>query len=370
MSLLLLLHSQNKTVIDWSFLGALPSGMTFARASNASYYNSAGVLSTASSGTPRFDYNPSTLAINGLLIEEQRTNLCLYSGLIGGSSWSAMNGASITVNDAVAPDGTTTASLFTATAQYSNVGQNIGYSSGTTYTFSLWAKRVSGNNTLNLWDNSAANANIGSFSPTSQWQRFSFQYVAPNSQVGLVIQDRNSSGFGSILVWGMQVEAGAFATSYIPTTSSAATRAADSLSNTNPFWLNLSAGAFEVETILSQFSTIPITFNNDKSNSGFNTGNGNGYWWNGTSNIQTANSVAIGNVRKEGFSYTAASRAICLNGGAVASDGSAPWPAAPATFYFGSASGSPSVQNINGWLRSFKYWNTALSAAQLQQVTT
>jgi hypothetical protein len=48
--------------------------ITFARASTATYYNSSGLIASAASGAPRFDYDPVTLAPRGLLLEEQRTN--------------------------------------------------------------------------------------------------------------------------------------------------------------------------------------------------------------------------------------------------------------------------------------------------------
>jgi hypothetical protein len=54
---------------------------------------------------PRFDYNPVTLAPLGLLIEEARTNLALYSAQFD-DAWWAKIGATITANTTTAPDGT------------------------------------------------------------------------------------------------------------------------------------------------------------------------------------------------------------------------------------------------------------------------
>lgn len=63
--------------------GVLSSQVTFTRATTGTYYNSAGVLQSAAIDTPRFDYNPTTLQPQGLLIEEARTNLLLNSLLDG-----------------------------------------------------------------------------------------------------------------------------------------------------------------------------------------------------------------------------------------------------------------------------------------------
>jgi hypothetical protein len=59
--------------------GGVDSRLTFTRASSAWYFNSSGELTQASANVPRFDYIPATLALNGLLIEQQSTNLFLNS---------------------------------------------------------------------------------------------------------------------------------------------------------------------------------------------------------------------------------------------------------------------------------------------------
>ena len=62
--------------LDLTFMqpGTLDPRITFTRASTATYFNSAGVMQTAAANAPRWDYNPTTHVLNGLLIEEERTN--------------------------------------------------------------------------------------------------------------------------------------------------------------------------------------------------------------------------------------------------------------------------------------------------------
>ena len=58
--------------------------VTFTRSGNtATVTNSSGVIAAINANLPRFDFNPTTLVCNGLLIEESRTNLLLNSLLNG-----------------------------------------------------------------------------------------------------------------------------------------------------------------------------------------------------------------------------------------------------------------------------------------------
>jgi hypothetical protein len=131
-----------KPTIDLQFAGAtsLDNRITFTRATTATYFNSSGVLSTAASGEARFDYNPTTLAPLGLLIEEARTNSLLQSQNFT-TTWSAGN-VTVTANTTTAPDGTSTAETFDDDVANGghDVGQSIVTTTGTTYTLSAFLK--------------------------------------------------------------------------------------------------------------------------------------------------------------------------------------------------------------------------------------
>ena len=74
--------------LDLSFMnpGTMPPGVTFTRASTATYFDASGTLQTATTNAPRWDYDPVTLALKGLLIEEARTNLLLNSAVLSTQS--------------------------------------------------------------------------------------------------------------------------------------------------------------------------------------------------------------------------------------------------------------------------------------------
>ena len=123
--------------------GTLDSRITFTRSTTGSYYNSAGVLSTAAINAPRFDYNPSTLQANGLLIEESRTNLLTYSEQFDNAAW-AKTETTVIANATIAPDGTSTADKVIPSTN-SSVDHSVNSGSvtvGTTYAVSVYAKSV------------------------------------------------------------------------------------------------------------------------------------------------------------------------------------------------------------------------------------
>jgi hypothetical protein len=227
---------------------------------------------------PRFDYDPVTRAPRGLLIEEQRTNLLTYSEQFDNAAWTKSS-ATVTANATVAPDGTTTADrLIPAAASVDGrAAQTFTGSAGATYTLTVFGKADAFNNIRLYSDDGATNlasvsynlatgavstaANVGgtwtAVSTTSAavgngWYRLSLTWTATGAaptRAAIWCRD-TGDGTSGIFIWGAQLEAGAFATSYIPTVASQVTRAADVATitgaNFTP-WYNQSAGTFVVE---------------------------------------------------------------------------------------------------------------------------
>jgi hypothetical protein len=70
-------------MLDFANSGRLDPRVTFTRASTATYFDATGTLQSAANDVPRFDYDPATLAAQGLLIEESRTNSIRNNTMVG-----------------------------------------------------------------------------------------------------------------------------------------------------------------------------------------------------------------------------------------------------------------------------------------------
>ena len=254
-----------------SYQGANTSGVyfwgaQFEQSSAVSVY--VPTTSTANS-LPRFDHSPTTRESLGLLVEEARTNLLLQSGPIDSNNgW--IKGSNTT------RIGTETLLGQTATIYQGNgsgnntfVLQFIPIVANTTYTVSVYARLVSGTKPsggmLISVETSAGRTNLdyAAASLTSTVARFSLSFTAPASggtaSIYLVTDQTNTA---QISIFNAQVEAGAFATSYIPTTSATVTRAADVVSITGSAfssWYRQDEGTvFADVTVLSTAKTNQV----------------------------------------------------------------------------------------------------------------
>ena len=227
---------------------------TFTRASAGSYWDKDGVLQQAASGQPRFDHDPVTGAPLGILIEEQRTNLLLRSSEFDDAYWSKI-AVALTPNTAVAPDGTLTAEsmLEDSANNFHQVGQITSSPAGT-YTISVYAK-YAGRRYVTLFPmnqgavytdriirSASFDLQIGTITQLfgsgtvatitgagDGWYRLTCTTTtnsastsgpsirlssSPAPDTGISYTGDGTSG---IYIWGAQLEAGAFPTSYIPT---------------------------------------------------------------------------------------------------------------------------------------------------------
>jgi hypothetical protein len=136
-------HSIRPTLnLDFANSKELDPRITFYRDSIATYYDSKGVLRYANVNKPRFDHDPATGESKGLLIEEARTNLTDKNNRF--NDWHGRNRVDFIENAAKSPDGYYNATKVIdapngADARH-EFWRNFSAVSGTTYTFSIYAK--------------------------------------------------------------------------------------------------------------------------------------------------------------------------------------------------------------------------------------
>ena len=229
---------------------------------------------------PRFDHNPTTGESLGLLVEEQRTNLLLRSEEFDDAAWTPLSvPAAVTANNAIAPNGTLTADLITGvSAAADQLQQVVTLLNSTVYTYSIYIKQNTTlltriglfNATASAWMGAvdiawvagvpSTSSTIGSPSSISYvaanngWYRCSFTTTTTTASTQIHFHPDRNNTQASAWIWGAQVEQGAFAASYIPTTTAAVTRSADVVSITGSnytSWANNNEG-----TVFSDSSII------------------------------------------------------------------------------------------------------------------
>jgi hypothetical protein len=208
--------------------------------------------------------NRPCISQSGYLSEAAATNLVLRSQEFENAIWLIeQTGGPVTrtANYGLAPDSTKTAERFQFSATTS-VGQSDVYiaslGTGTPHTFSFYVLSLAGDAVVPIYMNTGAPSLTYCSVNASTWTRCTRTGTPVNAFVGFGNWS-NVSGTSlpalDLLVWGAQGETGSVATSYVPTTSAAASRGADNAYLTltdmplpTSFSLGLTLGAFTVDT--------------------------------------------------------------------------------------------------------------------------
>ena len=359
--------------------------LAFTRSTTATRVNSAGLIEASAINVPRLDYLNSSCP--RLLLEPQRTNLTTYSEQIDNAGWSKLSGAGgstpiVTANYGLAPDGTMSAERVqlartTTSFSYSEVKQNFG-TSGTQYTVSVYLKSLSGTPTIAIANDGSTFNYLATL--TNDWVRYTATFTASGtSSAELIVYQQlaATSLSADFLVWGFQAEAGAYATSYIPTTTASVTRGADAASKTSATAL---IGQTE-GTVFVEFKRVPkgVNYQAVVTLQGASSayliemyfGSANtlvaGVYNSGTQ-FESATSALSEGTYKAALAYKTNDFAFYVNGVQISTDNSGTVPAL-STYNLGDFSysaGSPQADGINQAL----LFTTRLTNAQLAELTT
>jgi hypothetical protein len=386
--------------------------ITFSRASSATFLGSNGLLQTAANNIPRIEYD-ATGAVKGLLIEEARTNLVTYSNDFTNSSWTKSRvSIASNVSGVTAPDGSETVdkmipntsnnehrvwdgvsstavgetySVYAKSAGYDYVW--LGYYEGSVYGYAvvnLTNGVVTASNTANYSVEASTNGFYRiSVTKTASGTNPRYISISPSPTASPTLNSSNvpyfvGDGTSGIYVWGAQIEAGAFPTSYIPTTGAAATRTRDIAEiPTSAFGYNNDAG-----TVVCEFDSAELNGSTIFTLDGAGSSNGI------TAIVYPANRISyqaltggVTQVNLNFDAYATASQvskvatvyakddfAAVLNGGAVATDTAASLPTVGLLrlgVYLGGASFI-----MSGHIKSIQYYPRRLTNTQLQELTT
>jgi hypothetical protein len=376
---------------------------TFTRASSATFVGSNGLIQTAATNIPRFDHTAAGVC-RGLLIEESRTNLLVRSEEFNDAAWIKIN-ASVTANSVTSPSGTLTADTLVrsgtsiallasadlvagavslTSSLYAKAGtQNflvvqVNINNGTSasfITFDLTNGTVGTRQDLiNSIAFTAVATNVG-----NGWYRCSVTFTGGSTNSTVLFgaasnaNNRDGTNGGTIFIWGAQLEAGSFATSYIPTTTGSLARSADvcSIANTASFWNsdqftllgnanfpNPAHDAYAANfSITSGFFGVRRPNNNTAAaiirSSGVNADISLGTFVTGTMRMAVA--------------HSSGQQAAAFNGGSATQTSSAFSPSLNPALNIGY---SGTAGYINGHIAAIRYYKKRLPNAKLVTLTT
>jgi hypothetical protein len=372
--------------LTFSRAGALPSF-------NATRVNSEGLIEEVLSNVPRLDYSDG--GCPSLLIEPESRNLALRSEEFDNESWSRIALESIVSNTEISPNGTLTAEKIipntTSTNHY--VVQNATVVIEQAYTFSFFAKKgeynftstfISGLGISANWDlqNGIASAGASIVDFGNGWYRCIVSGVAISTTAFLRIYAQNSTlsvlagdGTSGIYIWGAQLEALPYASSYIPTVASTVTRVAETVSKTGiSDLIGQTEGVLFVEFEKEHNGVETISINDGSALNrvylGFNGSNFISQVRSGGGTAQASFTTALTNNQtyKCALAYKLNDFVLYINGVQIGTDNLGIVPVGMSNFSFNASTNvdAPFFSPVNQAL----LFKTRLSNAELESLTT
>ena len=363
---------------------------------------------TAAYNAPRFDYSPTNIGEpRGLLIESSAINPILYSQDFSQATWFKLNATATAPT--TAPDGTTTAYLLTATTAGGVIYQNHAATGNATSTYSIYVKQ-----------GTAAYCDVAIYDPIAPATRLNSRFTfatkvfttsvgsnptyqeLPNGWFRISITGTGFSLTNNIISylyvatavagttyygWGVQLEAGSGASSYIPTGASQVTRAVDTAiiaagTNFSSWYTGGTTGTFVSNWYGSASSTtgrsvIATSDQTTKHLHMYQTPSALTLRladFGAAATVTTSNNLTANALTKGAFSYASTATSLCLNGGTVAT-GTLGFSVAPTFLSIGgpSTNGTSITDTtvmLNNSIRTLKYYPTRLTDAQIKDITT
>jgi len=208
--------------------GVIDPRVKYSRSGIATGINASGFVNYVVQDQPRFSYQRigNTFVSQGLIVEQQSSNL-----LTGSQTFATSGGATYLWTDVnitrtagqISPDGTANAIRFTANAANATLTHGLATAKPNTQrVWSAWIRRVSGTGDFQV-SHTIGSPTWGTVVITSEWVRYQGLTNATQQQIAFRIVNSTDS----VEIWGVQLETGTVASSYIPVTLTSLTRGQD-----------------------------------------------------------------------------------------------------------------------------------------------
>ena len=368
-----------------------PLPFSFSRASIGTRVNKDGLIETMGQDIARIDYTDSADGV--LLLEPSRSNLLPYSNDFSNVAWSKNPSGTglapvVTPNSLISPDGTLNASKVVfntgsgvSASDLSILEDTVTATSGISINQSVYLKGQNGGETILI--RGANGSSYTTLTLTKEWVRYNVTETSGSTSSTWSIGLRQGLGgvvinsTATIYIYGAQFEVGSYPTSYIPTSGSTVTRAAETCNNSgNSEVFNDSEGVLMAEFSSFADSTFKYITISDGTIQNRVTiillSNNNIYGQVRAANtevfFQETSGISIEQNNKIAVHYKTNQCKLFVNGFQIGStDTSAAMPSGLNTLEFKDGSG---VNDFYGKTKEVGYYDTILTDAELETLTS